>query len=24
VFDNDGGGVRVDPHAIERAAWPRG
>ena len=24
VFDADGGGVRVDPHAVERAAWPRG
>ncbi|MGI9009126.1 MAG: carboxylesterase/lipase family protein [Streptosporangiaceae bacterium] len=24
VFDEDGGGVRVDPHAVERAAWPKG
>ncbi len=24
VFDANGGGVRVDPHAVERAAWPHG
>jgi para-nitrobenzyl esterase len=24
MFDDKGGGVRVDPHAVERAAWPRG
>ena len=22
VFDDNGGGIRVDPHATERAAWP--
>lgn len=22
VFDEDGGGVRVDPHAADRSAWP--
>ncbi|HEX9066037.1 MAG TPA: carboxylesterase family protein [Streptosporangiaceae bacterium] len=24
IFDDGDGGVRVDPHAAERAAWPRG